>query len=162
MALSMAVKKFKKNCPNCNTEQTYTRKDHYTHAKKLNRICRACSNKTEGQNCHMGCYKEIAFSWFNKISRDASARGLIFELSIEDIWLMLEEQNFKCNLSGVSIMFNRKASGNTASVDRIDSSKDYTQDNTQLVHVHINMMKQHYDQQYFIDMCKNVSEYKGN
>jgi hypothetical protein len=59
-------------------------------------------------------------------------------------------------------MFNRKASGNTASVDRIDSSKDYTQDNTQLVHVHINMMKQHYDQQYFIDMCKNVSEYKGN
>jgi len=141
-------------------EQTYTRVDHYNHAKNLNRVCRACSNKTEGQNSHLGCYKEIAYSWFNKISREAASRGLVFELSIEDVWGMLEEQEFKCNLSGVPIFFIRKANGNTASVDRIDSSKGYTQDNTQLVHVHINMMKQHYNQEYFIEMCKNVSQHK--
>src|SRR6056300_532791 len=106
------VKKYTKNCPQCNEKQTYTRQDHFNYAKKLNRVCRSCSNKTEGQNCHLGCYKEIAYSWFNKVSREASARGLIFELTIQDIWCMLEEQNYKCNLSGVPIAFVRKASGN--------------------------------------------------
>jgi hypothetical protein len=149
---------YSKNCPECGAQQTYSRRDHYTHAVRLDRVCRACSNKTEGQNSHKGCYKEIAHSWFNKISREAEARGLVFELSIEDIWTMLDEQQHKCKLSGVPIEFIRKANGNTASVDRIDSTIGYLQSNVQLLHRDVNMMKQSFTQSYFLEMCGRISK----
>lgn len=48
-----------------------------------------------------------------------------------------------------------------ASSDRIDSDKDYTEDNVQWVYKIVNIMKQALDQTHFINMCKLVSEYKG-
>jgi len=45
----------------------------------------------------------------------------------------------------------------TASLDRIDSSKGYVKGNLQWVHKDINMMKNHYNQKYFIEICKKVA-----
>ena len=152
--------KFTKNCPECGALQTYSRADHYNTAKRLNRVCRTCSNQTEGQNGFMGCYEEIAYSWFYKISREAEARGLVFELSIEDIWTLLEEHEHKCNLSGMPIGFSRRANGNTASVDRIDNTIGYLQSNVQLLHKDVNMMKHAWPQDYFLELCHNISRRK--
>jgi len=52
---------------------------------------------------------------------------------------------------------DRTISGN-ASLDRIDSSIGYVNDNVQWVHKDINMMKRIYTQEYFIYLCKLVSE----
>jgi hypothetical protein len=46
----------------------------------------------------------------------------------------------------------------TASLDRIDSSKGYCEDNVQWVHKDINRMKNTFDQDYFISLCKLIAE----
>jgi transposase len=83
-----------------------------------------------------------------------------FNITAKDIYQKYLEQNKKCALSGVDINFffsvkNRK-NGN-ASLDRIDSAKGYIAGNIQLVHKDINRMKNSFDQDYFIRMCKLIS-----
>jgi hypothetical protein len=65
-----------------------------------------------------------------------------------------------CSLSGqpLTIGMNRY---NTASIDRIDSSKGYIEGNIQWVHKDINFMKRTYSQEYFVQMCKLVSNNVG-
>ena len=46
----------------------------------------------------------------------------------------------------------------TASLDRIDSTKGYSKDNIQWVHKDINCMKMDFSQQYFIDLCVKVAK----
>jgi hypothetical protein len=45
----------------------------------------------------------------------------------------------------------------TASLDRIDSSKGYEIDNIQWVHVMVNMCKNKYPQDKFVEMCKAIA-----
>ena len=56
-----------------------------------------------------------------------------------------------------SIDRTNQASSTTASLDRIDSSKGYVIGNVQWVHKDINIMKNKFDNQYFIDMCKKIA-----
>jgi hypothetical protein len=44
-----------------------------------------------------------------------------------------------------------------ASLDRIDSSKGYAKDNIQWVHTMVNMSKNRYNQQKFVEMCIAVA-----
>ena len=62
-----------------------------------------------------------------------------------------------CALSGVKLIMPTSKNKATASLDRIDSTKDYTLDNVQWVHKDINRMKNVYTQEYFIEMCKRVA-----
>jgi hypothetical protein len=48
-------------------------------------------------------------------------------------------------------------SAHTASLDRIDSNKDYVEGNIQWVHKHLNLMKNILSQEYFINLCNKVS-----
>ena len=73
----------------------------------------------------------------------------------EYAWELFLKQNRKCSLSGVEITIGSN-NYNTASIDRIDSSKGYEVGNIQWVHKDINFMKRIYSQEYFIDMCKRV------
>ena len=49
---------------------------------------------------------------------------------------------------------------NNASLDRIDSKLGYIEDNVQWVTSKVNMMKQHYTQEEFLEVCGNVANYK--
>ena len=44
----------------------------------------------------------------------------------------------------------------TASVDRIDPKRGYEEDNLQFVHKDVNLMKNRFDEPYFIEMCKLI------
>jgi hypothetical protein len=78
----------------------------------------------------------------------------------EYLWNLFQKQNGKCKLSGLEITlptyWNDKFY--TASVDRIDSSKGYIDGNVQWVHKHINLMKNTFDNDYFIKMCKSIGQ----
>ena len=79
------------------------------------------------------------------------------------MWDLFIKQNRKCALSGLELSFP-KINGDqsyTASIDRIDSSLGYIEGNVQWVHKDINIMKNKYDQDYFIQMCKLISENSG-
>jgi hypothetical protein len=72
-------------------------------------------------------------------------------------WDLFLKQNRKCALTGIELQIGNSFDKNTASIDRIDSSKGYEPNNIQWVHKDINMMKNKYDVNYFISMCKLVS-----
>ena len=58
----------------------------------------------------------------------------------------------KCSYTGLPLKFNSKTtmSDGTASIDRIDSSKDYTIDNIQWVHKKVNTIKMNLSENDFL------------
>lgn len=72
-----------------------------------------------------------------------------------------EEQNGICALSGTKMTFisGQGLVDTNVSIDRIDSSKHYTEDNIQLICHKLNSMKSNLPDPTFIDWCKKVAEY---
>lgn len=104
-----------------------------------------------------GCGK-ISGTYWETVKRHALERKLEFSITIEQAWDLYQKQDRKCSLSGVDIYFGESnACTYTASLDRISSSKGYTLDNIQWVHTKVNIMKNKFDQDEFIDFCKKIS-----
>lgn len=136
-----------------------------------------CGNKTiverqdliNGDTKSCGCYNranrwrgygQISGSLWNNITQNAKRRGITLDVNIIQAWELFLQQKCRCALSGVEIWFaDRVGAGdkvNTASLDRIDSSKPYTLDNIQWVHKHINNMKQSLSDNEFVEWCRRV------
>lgn len=148
-----------KPCPKCGKMCDYLRYHYAFQSYKLNKKCKSCSNK-ETDNCHRGWYKGIRISWFNKFKISAECRGLEFNITMDDVAELIQKQNFKCVLSGWDISFPETGTPQDcdASIDRINSKKGYSVENIQITHKTINMIKNKYDNDFFIYVCKSVSE----
>lgn len=106
-------------------------------------------------------YEDIPGKYWGTIKSRAENRGYVICIDIKYAWGLYLQQNRKCALSGLPITFatsSKKSSETTASLDRIDSTKNYIEGNVQWVHKHVNIMKNVYDQNYFIDLCKLIAE----
>lgn len=148
------------NCTNCGNKNFSVR----VHSLKqgLTSSC-GCSKdryiKTSGQTSKLYTgYKDISGEYFSKIKAKAKSRNIKFNITIKQVWNIFIKQNKKCALSGQIITFNKRPNGITASIDRIDSKKGYIQNNIQIVHKHLNIMKNIYSNNYFISLCKMVSK----
>jgi hypothetical protein len=96
-----------------------------------------------------------------KLKKEQKNRGYSICVDIKYVWNLYLQQNKKCALSGLPIEFaiaNKKSSETTASLDRINSTKGYVEGNIQWVHKNINIMKNVYEQNYFIFLCKLIAE----
>ena len=115
----------------------------------------------ESHPCWKGC-GPISGSFLYNIRRCAKERDLEMNITIEELAELLEQQQYKCALSGVEIGFSKTAAcrGNTASVDRTDSTKGYISGNVQWVHKDVNLMKMDFSQEEFIHWCKTIASYK--
>lgn len=99
----------------------------------------------------------IEFKNWKKILNGAKARNIDVNITQVEALRLIEKQNFKCNLSGVTINLNKdKISDCTASLDRICSNKDYNIENCQWLHKLVNMSKGALSQNSFITMCNDV------
>lgn len=83
---------------------------------------------------------------------------------MEYVWKLYEEQDKKCALTGMDISFAKTKKGHatgetTASLDRIDPSRGYTEGNVQWVHKWVNIIKWDFTQEEFLDICKMVVEH---
>ena len=68
----------------------------------------------------------------------------------------MSSYNGFCALTGWEI--DMSYSNDTASLDRIESSKGYTKGNIQWVHSMVNMCKNKYSQDKFIEMCQAIAD----
>lgn len=113
-------------------------------------------------------YGDISGSRWSSIRGGAKrrSRDIPFEITIQQVWDLFNNQNSKCALSGVEISFSerdrrykldKRYKDGTASLDRIDSAKGYTIDNIQWVHKDVNLMKWHLPQDIFINWCKLIT-----
>lgn len=107
----------------------------------------------------------ISSTYFTRIKRRASKKNIYFNVTLEYLQNLLEQQKFKCALTGeilimdINNTFNitKKHDLNTASLDRIDSLKGYIEGNVQWVHKNINIMKWDLTQDEFISYCNKVT-----
>lgn len=103
-------------------------------------------------------YGEISQSVFNKIRQKAIDRNLGFDLNIQELYDIFVAQNKLCAISKVPIKFKlNHRDEQTASLDRIDSTKPYTINNVHWVHKKVNTMKWNIPQNEFIEWCRIIA-----
>jgi len=122
------------------------------------------NNAGKNNVCFAG-YEGIHGSKWSGIRAAAKRRGLAFEVTIKEAWELFERQNRKCALTDLDIGFGKTyTEGNTASLDRIDSSKGYILGNIQWVHKDVNKMKMDISMPRFLELCRLVvtNEQKTN
>lgn len=134
--------------------------------------CGCLRQRKGSNNPHWKGWGEISATLWRAITRDykndktcrsKKRLSLKFDINIRQAWGLFLSQNRKCALTGLGLSFGdgSKAKGRTASLDRIDSNRDYTLDNVQWVHKVINNMKQSLPHKEFVDFCCKVAEHHG-
>ena len=119
-------------------------------------------NKIGKNNPTWKGYEELSSVYFSRVKNNAKIRNLEFNITIKQMWDLFLKQNRKCALSGLELKFHKKrkmASDGNASLDRIDSSKGYTNDNIQWIHTDINQMNMEFAEDKFHNYCKVITYY---
>lgn len=118
------------------------------------KCCLVCHKKKSGpEHATYRGTDNITRTYFSNIKINATKRKLKFNLTIKYLDQLLEKQNFKCYISGIPINVHDK----TASLDRIDSNIGYIKNNIGWVHKDINRMKSNFSLNYFLKICKQVT-----
>lgn len=126
--------------------------------------CDACGGERSSKRKFSGV-GELSRGYFNKTKSSAKTRHLAFSMTMSQLWSLYLKQNRRCALSGVEISLKKNyaavhgSRAQTASIDRIDSSKGYTKENVQWVHKHINKLKNDVNQEEFVALCASVVDY---
>jgi hypothetical protein len=127
-----------------------------------------CSSFSKGKNFQgVG---DLSKAYYTSFYSSRMLKGKYFDkenITIEYLWDLFLKQNKKCAISGLEINLLRNWSNynnckvrgisQTASIDRIDSSKDYVIGNIQWVHKTINYMKGSMSDEDFIKICSKVA-----
>lgn len=139
----------------------------------LNKICKECKNlydKTRREkhksinNCSINTsYRAKNLESFlrcslNSTKQGAKRRNIEFSLSLKEIIDLFNSQKGLCAISKIPMTsFIQKGHCNTnISIDRIDSSKDYTIDNVQLLCYIVNVMKHNNSIKDLLYFCKAI------
>jgi len=105
-------------------------------------------------------YESISGNWDRYLSRLLYYGGRKRDLlTKEDLMDKLEEQNYKCALSGIPLTCILKKGvkvKTNASVDRIEAGGPYTKDNVQLVCRALNHWRADTEIDEFVDFCRAV------
>ena len=148
--LTLTNKKHRFECPFCKSEfMTTPQKVHSRHTKSCG--CTSLGKRTGS--------KYFSGDFLHRCRKGAKERNIEWLLTKEVLDSIMEEQGFRCNLSGRELTYGYIPLGDiSASIDRVDSSKPYVEDNIQILHKHVNLAKQSYSQNYFILLCKEVAQ----
>ena len=114
-------------------------------------------------NYNRRAYNDIHMNYWASLKTGAKKRNLEFSISIEYGWQLFLKQNKKCAISNLDLNFRTSCSdkkSQTASLDRIDSSKGYIEGNVQWVHKKINTIKWDLDQKEFIELCYKITDFQ--
>ena len=123
-----------------------------------------------GLTTSCGCHKQhvhrrgignISQAYWHKLEKSAEQRNLVFQLTKQGAWDLFGQQEGKCALSGDQITLfpnGDKYRLQTASLDRIDSTKGYTLDNIQWVHKRVNFLKRDYSEEELIYWCSRIAK----
>ena len=135
--------------------------------------CKNCASKRTAINYpppvnRTGC-KGLSGTHYLSIKAGASRRNIPFDLSAEFLWKLFEEQEGKCALTGLDLVLVNKIKNQnvdwdtiTASVDRKDNSKGYTEDNVWWVHKTVNRLKNNYSLEELLCWSKLLLDKHGN
>jgi hypothetical protein len=107
-------------------------------------------------------FGEIPGSYWSSLKYGALRRGIKFDISIEQAWVLYLGQGGRCALTGDPIVFSKnwKERG-TASLDRLDSIDSYRLGNVQWVEKSVNEFKMAMPNAQFIEICVKIAKFAG-
>lgn len=114
----------------------------YYNKKHSQLSCRFCLNERTKKFLYNNLFNKWIFSTKRKNKNKLTVK-ILAELYLR--------QGGMCALSGLPLHEN------VMSLDRIDSSKGYSKNNIQWLHLMVNRMKSNFVQSEFIDMCKLIA-----
>jgi hypothetical protein len=150
----------------CGTE-VRRRQDYVLRTENPSCGCRAAWHIVgEGHQTWKGVGK-LSGWYFGQLRRQATSRGIEFDITIEYCWELFQRQGGKCALTGLPLVMNghkQRMNGKkqTASLDRIDSTKGYVPGNIQWIYVTLNRMKNDTPQDEFVALCRLVARTHPN
>lgn len=120
--------------------------------------CQSCRVAGKGSYLWRGV-GEISGRLLSQIKNSAKVRGIEYDVDGKYLWSLFLKQQRKCAFTGEPLVFDSTHyDKNTASLDRIDSSKGYVRGNIAWVHKNINMMKHVLSLEDFVQWCEKVYE----
>ena len=142
-----------KTCPGCGVVFTPKTSKQIYHTKN-------CGTKYRNKSLYRHEYeaKRASSSPRNYINTLLSHKHRRDNLDIEYMMEIYNGQKGKCALSGREMTYKRGC-GNVPtniSIDRIDSSKGYVKGNIQLVCRIVNLIKNEWAQEEFINFCRDI------
>jgi len=135
----------------CSCGNIHVASYHHIRNGKVSR-CRNCANKS------MRIRGELTGTFWGQIKKSAQKRNLELNISKNEAYELLMNQNIKCALSNLKLhiaptVAEHNRGGSSASLDRINNNKNYSSDNVQWIHKDINKMKWKFDLDYFLFLC---------
>ena len=122
--------------------------------------CGCSHNRKNITSARWTGYKKIPGSYLCKIKAGAKQRNLNFDVSINYLWNLFVTQSECCAYSAMSLTFGDENNAQTASLDRINSKIGYIEGNLQWVHKDINLMKNKFSDDYFLELCRKIIKHK--
>lgn len=118
--------------------------------------CLKCAAKDRGQAQAEGNGKvgELNLTRYTKLQRSAEKRNIKFDVSLEYLGNLFENQRHICAITGDYI-----ESIDDASLDRIDSTRGYTEGNVQWTTYQANVSKHVMSMDELYKFCKKVLDY---
>lgn len=108
---------------------------------------------------HLMLTKNISFTHYNKIQRQVELRGIEFDVSPEYLEKMYTGvchfSGIEINIGTYSVLNGGKDLGN-ASLDRLDSTIGYVENNVVWVYKPVNIMKHIMSSDEFLDLCEKI------
>lgn len=143
-------------CCRCDCGKEVTVRAHWLESGKT----KSCGCRRKIPHHWKGCGEISASFWYNQ-TLHAKSRNRTFTITIGQAWELFQKQNRRCAYTGLKLSFSRNYRDDkisqTASLDRIDSSKGYESGNIQWVHKAINRMKNVLSSEDFKKYCFLVS-----
>lgn len=133
------------------SKQTKGKNGRQTICKACLRLARNTPESRERSRNSVRKYQSKASSILKSYQKGAEKRGLVFELTIEDITTHFWQK--PCHYCGDIL--------STAGIDRVKNDDGYTLLNTVPCCKVCNFMKHQLDLTSFIEKCKRISYYKG-
>lgn len=107
-------------------------------------------------------HKNLSLTYWNSVLRHAKDRNIVVRLSICQAWNIFEKQKGHCAITGLPLKWGYK-SKQTASLDRINSNKEYTIDNVQWTHKDINKrLKKDLSESELKKWCQKIIDFPKN
>lgn len=157
-----------KLCNRCKLEQDI--KEFSSDSKNSDGLRSTCKNCSIEHTYEYGStFDGFIKMLYSDLKNNAKKRNIKVEITIDDIKQLYDKQTGLCALSMFKMTHNKQPNDSPThinnkfniSVDRIDSSKDYTIDNIQLVCAIVNIIKYDMGTNEFIDVCKKICKHKG-
>jgi len=134
--------------------------------------CKHCATKinypsSRKMRSDIVTHKGVYNSWLTSIERNSKrgfivTRDLEVSITLEDLYNQLEKQDFKCALTGIPLnVLDVNKNKSNASVDRRVNEIGYTKDNIQWVIKDVNLMKNRFNEDYFIEICNKITNFRN-